>query len=486
LAVSLPAQPPTIPASNIQFTFVGCNEFIATWNNGNGSNRVVFVRESSSFSDTPVQSEFYTDNSVFGKGESIKNDTLHYCVYNGTGSTVRVTGLKNLTIYFVAVFEYNNGSGNSSYLTSTFPTKDTITKNIVADFTLTPTSQCINGNITTFKNKSYCDLSPLSFTWQFGDGDSSNFNEPKHTYKTPGKKKITLISKGPGCYNYITLNDTINTHPKAAFDLDPNYLPRNKGVQCLLSNKFNFNNKTTMLVDIGGVPRINYKWYIEPDALPFANGYKAELTFTTQGTKTIKLVSLASNGCGDSTYRTYNVILGGMDISKVNISPKSMYLKDNQFTFTNNSAGFVKNKWYLRKKNETTNFDSVFGKNVVYSFKQAGWYFVSTSNDSSNNCIDTFMQLVEVKNDPGLLNESKIQSISIYPNPSKNGIFYIKNLPNNSSLSIYNIIGKEVLKSEPKHSNSEINLTQFGAGTYILCLWNDGRKFDYRLVVLKP
>lgn len=64
----------------------------------------------------------------------------------GVANSVIVKGLKNVTTYYVAVFEYNaNGSGTYAYLTSTYPTENFTTVNIDASFSLTPLSQCVMG-----------------------------------------------------------------------------------------------------------------------------------------------------------------------------------------------------------------------------------------------------------------------------------------------------------------------------------------------------
>ena len=200
IAVSAIGQPPTIPASNIAFTSVKCNEFTVSWTNGNGTYRIVFIKEGSSIGDIPVENEFYSSSSIFGKGESIKNDNTHFCVYRGTSNTVTVTGLKNNTKYFVAVFEYNANVGSYNYLTSTYPKNDTTTKNIVANGYVYDIrqngqkGQCLNSNSFQFKNKSSSDITPVTYSWKFGDGDSSNINEPKHSYKSIGIKNPKNIS----------------------------------------------------------------------------------------------------------------------------------------------------------------------------------------------------------------------------------------------------------------------------------------------------
>lgn len=484
IAVSAFGQTPTVPASNLVFTFTGCNEVTIEWTSGNGDTRLVFMREGSGISDVPQNNEFYSNSNTFGQGESIKNDNTNYCVYRGSGNSVTVKGLKNTTKYCIAVFEYNSGAGTYNYKTDTYPTACITTKNIVAAgylYDSRPTgqsSQCLIGNSFQFKNKSTCDLSPLTYSWKFGDGDTSNLTEPKHTYKTAGIKQVILIARAPGCYGSNTFNDTVHPHPIAKFNLDPAKIP-NDSVQCWYENRFTFKNYST-LPDIGaGLSSMRYEWH-DDDGI-FADGYKADHHFPFPGNKKVKLVAVSNWGCKDSTYRNYKVLARVIDTGKVSISPKKMYLKNNKFTFTNADT----KTWRLNSKTNSTFKDSIRGTSVNYSFKSVGWYYISfDTTDANTGCYDKYTDSVEVKQDVGIWYDKAFTPISTYPNPSKSGIFNIHNLPPDAFIKVLNIVGEELINLTPKQSKTEINLTDFGAGTYILSVWSDGRKFDYRLIVL--
>lgn len=492
IAVSAFGQTPTVPASNLVFTSVKCNEFTATWTNGDGTDRIVFVREGSAISDVPVQNEYYSSDAVFGKGESIKSDNKHFCVYKGSANSIKVTGLKNYTKYYIGVFEYNSKSaGIYEFLTSSFAKRDTTTKNIVPigytyDFMDKSTkegdaAQCLNGNSFQFKNKSTCDLSPLSYSWKFGDGDTSNLTEPKHTYKTPGIKQVILIARASGCYGSISFNDTVYPHPLTKFNLDPVLLPKNDTVQCWYGNRYTFKNFST-IPDIGvGPSSMRYEWYEVPSSVPFSDGYKADYRSGTDGPKTIKLVAISNRGCRDSTFGYYKIKPRAMDLSKISVSPDSMPLKNNKFTFTN----ITTKTWQIRSKKTPSFKDSIRGTTVNYSFKAVGWYYISfDTTDLTTGCYDKYTDSVEVKQDVGIRENKVLIPISIYPNPSKSGIFNISDLPQDASLKVYSIIGEELIILNAEQSVPEINLQRFGAGNYILSIWGGGRKFDYRLVVL--
>ncbi|MFM2206904.1 MAG: hypothetical protein RL213_879, partial [Bacteroidota bacterium] len=107
---ALPPQTPTQQDSLIAFTNVLTTSMDVTWQNGNGTNRIVKINTTGSFTD-PVNGNAYTANSVYGgSGEQV--------VYDGSGSIVHVDGLVAGTTYHFRVFGYNGGGASSVYNTA--------------------------------------------------------------------------------------------------------------------------------------------------------------------------------------------------------------------------------------------------------------------------------------------------------------------------------------------------------------------------------
>lgn len=109
---------PTTQASTIAFSNVGAAAMTISWTNGNGSARAVFVYAGSSGSASPTANTTYTANTKFGLGTQI-GATGWYCVYNGVGTSVDVTGFIPGTTYRAMVCEYNGNAGYEAYITST-------------------------------------------------------------------------------------------------------------------------------------------------------------------------------------------------------------------------------------------------------------------------------------------------------------------------------------------------------------------------------
>ncbi len=107
-----------VQASNVTFSNIFGSSVTAGWTNGDGSARTVFIANTSSGTPAPVNGTVYVANPVFGSGSQI-GASGWYCVYNGTGSSVNITGLSPSSTYSVMVVESNGSSSGIVYNTNT-------------------------------------------------------------------------------------------------------------------------------------------------------------------------------------------------------------------------------------------------------------------------------------------------------------------------------------------------------------------------------
>jgi len=110
---------PTSQASNITFASTTNIQTTIAWTNGNGANRIVFVKEANTGNALPLNATTYTANSAFGTGDQIGTSGW-YAVYKGTGSSFTLSGLNPMTTYRVMVLEFNGNTGAEVYFTNTF------------------------------------------------------------------------------------------------------------------------------------------------------------------------------------------------------------------------------------------------------------------------------------------------------------------------------------------------------------------------------
>lgn len=396
------AQSPTVHASSVTVSDIYCNIATITWSAGNGDGRVVFVQEGGAVDTFPTDFQIYSANTKFKSGVKLKNA---YSVFNGTTNSVTITGLKKSTTYHVAVFEYNDNSGNYEYYTASGHGKQNFkTENITANFTIDDEYQCLSGNSFNFTNASSNSLginpASMTFTWDYGDKSSKTTGQNKtYSYTTGGIFKVNLTAETVGCKTDTIISDTVVVPWHIDFSLDPTIKNGNDSVQCYGDNYFSLIN------------------YSEPPDEPVyglydktrsfwssSHGNKGTLydyDFKPNGTGNVKVklimgrqVSPGQEFCFDSFEKVYVVLPPVIDESKVNISDSILCLSENEFTFSHSGANAASTKWYFGDN------DSSSDNPATHSYKSSGAYEVSVTVIDVNGCIGTVIDSVGIVETP--------------------------------------------------------------------------------------
>jgi hypothetical protein len=92
------------------------------WTNGDGTSRMVLLHEATPVTYVPVDTQTYNANANFSAGIPLSDGSK--VVYNGSSSTVALSGLTPGSIYHAEVFEYGCTAGNENYYTTGTPTTD--------------------------------------------------------------------------------------------------------------------------------------------------------------------------------------------------------------------------------------------------------------------------------------------------------------------------------------------------------------------------
>ncbi len=113
--------PPSTQSSQMKFALLESNSVSLMWQPGNGSKRVVFMKDGTGTVPNLINGVSYTASNVFGSGSP--EGTGWYCVYNGAdlldNPGVTVTGLSPGHNYQVMTLDYNGFSGYEGYNKST-------------------------------------------------------------------------------------------------------------------------------------------------------------------------------------------------------------------------------------------------------------------------------------------------------------------------------------------------------------------------------
>ncbi|MBK7173702.1 MAG: dockerin type I repeat-containing protein [Bacteroidales bacterium] len=110
-AIGVQTVAPTLQSANISFSNVTGNSMTAAWYKGNGEKRVAIISNSSNI----IPPEDGTDPSA----NDIYQGTGQQVVFNGSDSTINITGLSSSTTYWCQVFEYNGTGINTKYSIAT-------------------------------------------------------------------------------------------------------------------------------------------------------------------------------------------------------------------------------------------------------------------------------------------------------------------------------------------------------------------------------
>jgi hypothetical protein len=145
VSINPPANPAT-QVSSLTFSSVSYTGFTASWTNGNGNRRVVYV------SDAAITDPSNNSGAAALTANTTYSGTGQKIVYDGTGTSVSVTGLALGTTYNVKVIEYTQcGSGTfDNYFNVTSGTNSsTVTTSAASSV---PWSEGFATGVATFPN----------------------------------------------------------------------------------------------------------------------------------------------------------------------------------------------------------------------------------------------------------------------------------------------------------------------------------------------
>ena len=167
--------------------------------------------------------------------------------------------------------------------TTTKPLAVEVLPAIKAMFTPASDTICNRRDSVQFTNSTTW-VEPLTYQWQFGDGNTSNATHPKHSYGVRGSFNVTLTAMGAyGC-------SATYTHPKPL--VVPNYFPAfSYPTPVCTGNQTIFTNQTTPKAD-------TVKWQIGTTNI--ISDTTVAYTFATAGDYPVKIISVFKNCAVDS------------------------------------------------------------------------------------------------------------------------------------------------------------------------------------------
>ncbi|TNF28838.1 MAG: PKD domain-containing protein, partial [Bacteroidetes bacterium] len=217
-----------------------------------------------------------------------------------------------------------------------------------------------------------------SYSWDFGDGNSSTQTSPAHAYQSDGTYTVELtVTTDISCVETHQVSVTVYPKPTADFSSVPG---------CL--------GDATVFTDQS---QINAPGIIAQHAWDFGDGNTSAATdpahfYSLEDSYAVELVTTSANGCSDTATSTINVYPSPV----VSVSAQAECTLD-EVSFTNSST---------ISSGTIDQYDWDFGDNSTSSMAQpthvytaADTYTVTFTATSDNNCsADTSFQLVSYPN----------------------------------------------------------------------------------------
>jgi gliding motility-associated-like protein len=238
-----------------------------------------------------------------------------------------------------------------------------------ADFSSNRTYSCSIPATIRFTSSS---SAAVSYSWDFGDGQTSTLPNPVHTYINYGSYDVRLIVSGSnGCTDTIVKKAHIRVEP-------PKVQINNMPVKGCVPFTVPFTSSVTVEDNVTG-----YRWDFGDGAT--STHATPSHTYSKEGSYTVKLVITTAGGCTDSIVLPNAVIAS--PVPKADFKANVFEVcSSNPVQFTNQSipAG---DKWEWKISRGST----ITEPNHTYNFSDSG-YFDVTLIVSNNGCADTIVK----------------------------------------------------------------------------------------------
>ncbi len=239
---------------------------------------------------------------------------------------------------------------------------------------------CVAGPVQ-FQDLSFTDAQFLvRRQWDFGDGNQVNRLNPSHIYSQPGSKLVRLeIEDNNGCIDDVTKRLDYNPAPSIIIVEPSTFIGCEPAV-------VEFNNLTEPIDE-----RYKITWdFGDGSNGPERNEISPTHTYEQEGVYTVSVRIESPIGCvATRVFPNWIRVQQGPDADFI-YSPTEVTAVANLVTFTNLTSGASGYSWDFDGKGLS------FERNPTFVFRDTGLHKVTLQAVSTNGCIDTFSQIIDV------------------------------------------------------------------------------------------
>ncbi|MCX6282208.1 MAG: PKD domain-containing protein [Bacteroidetes bacterium] len=243
-----------------------------------------------------------------------------------------------------------------------------------------------SGSATQFHDLSTTTAGVINkWHWEFGDGDTSNLQNPSHTYATAGIYNVVLtVTSTQNCSDSFSMQVSVYIRPSADYSYLSQHCPKGRVA---------FSDHSTS----SGAPIVAWLWIFEPGYTSSSQNptYIFPVTDTTYQ---VSLIITDANGCKDTLIQPVIVVPG---MSFTFSADTSCYGHSTHFIPVNQAQGDVLHdlQWNFGDPNSGTNNQSNLF-NPTHEFTAPGTFIVKLSAYNSDNCKDSIYKEVIVHSNP--------------------------------------------------------------------------------------
>lgn len=264
---------------------------------------------------------------------------------------------------FSVSLQVTDGAGCSASFA--IPSAVTVFPKPVAQFTAAPTSSCDTPLTVQFTDGS---TNATSWNWEFGDGNTSNAQNPSHTYTNAGLYTVTLfVGSANGCRDTLVMTNLIsNGISTAAIAASDSAICPGDTIQL-------FNNSTpsgtTVRWEVPGIDTVSQQ-------NPF-------LTFEEPGSYDVQFFINYGNGCFDTLFYPGWIFVDSIPDSAFTGSPVVSCTAPLTTNFVSANQPNVSYFWDFGDLSTGT------GPTPSHTYTNPGYYTVSLISINTTGCSDT-------------------------------------------------------------------------------------------------